>query len=128
MLCLRPGPMTSSIRPCCFCGLPLAMAALPATQGQKGIWDDSNASCDQVHWHPGQWSGQAVPGGLWVTGSCLTSSQMQRLALSSGHPGNGDFKSASGVLEMALLARCGEKAWSHSWLMGAPACWWGAGR
>lgn len=92
MLCLRPGAMCPSIRPCCFCGLPLAMAALPATQGQKGMWGDSMQelpSCNQVHWHPGQWSGQAVPGGLWVTGSCLTASQMQRLALSSGHPGRG---------------------------------------
>lgn len=45
-------------------------------------------------------------------------------------PRKGHFKSVSGVLEMALLARYGwrEKAWGHSWVTGAPAFWWGAGR
>lgn len=91
--------MFPSTRPCCCCGLSLEMAVLLAMQGQKGRWGDFSAGVwlppgNQVHWHSGQWREQAVPGGLWVTGSCLTSSQMQRLALSSGHPGGGPSRVA----------------------------------
>lgn len=123
--------MSPSMRPCCFLWPSTGNGSTPSHVGQKGIWGDFSAgvwlaSCDQVHWHPGQRREQAAPGGLWVTVPDLLPNA--EVGFEQWPPRKGFFKSASGVLEMALLAGCGEKAWSHSCVMGAPACWWGTGR